>query len=80
VFYGVTSGVLLCWYAGWQAEIGATPGMLLLRLRVRGPDGVGKPSLVAAVTRNALTVLGNPGPISGDTDADRVLGLVGFVV
>ncbi|HUH71588.1 MAG TPA: hypothetical protein VLZ05_23525 [Mycobacterium sp.] len=29
---------------------------------------------------NALAVLGNPGPVSGDTDGDHVLGLVGSVV
>ncbi len=33
--YVVLSLVMLAWYGSWQAGIGATPGMLVLKLRVR---------------------------------------------
>ena len=39
VAYGVATFVYLGWLAGWQAAIGATPGMLVVGLRVRGPSG-----------------------------------------
>jgi uncharacterized RDD family membrane protein YckC len=39
VAYAVTSAALLGWYGGWQAGVGATPGMLALKLRVRDPSG-----------------------------------------
>jgi hypothetical protein len=57
VGFCVTTGVFLGWFAGWQAAAGATPAMLLLGLRVRGPSGEGKPSLIAAVIRNSLQVI-----------------------
>lgn len=37
--YVVLSLVMLAWYGGWQGGIGATPGMLVLKLRVRDPNG-----------------------------------------
>lgn len=37
--YVVLSLVMLAWYGSWQAGIGATPGMLVLKLRVRDPNG-----------------------------------------
>jgi uncharacterized RDD family membrane protein YckC len=79
---GVKCAAWLCWLAGWQATIGATPGMLLLRLRVLGPGGEGKPSLVAAVTRNFLTILAGAlsGPFSTNTDIQMVLAIAGGVV
>jgi uncharacterized RDD family membrane protein YckC len=84
VVAGVTSGAWLCWLAGWQATIGQTPGMRLLGLRVRGPSGEAKPSLVAAVIRNFLTIL--PGAFWGaaqlaaDTDIQMVHAIAVCVV
>ena len=52
VEYVVISAALLGWYGGWQHGVGATPGMLVLKLRVRDPSGFDNPSLRAAVTRN----------------------------
>jgi uncharacterized RDD family membrane protein YckC len=73
--------VYLGWFAGWQAAIGATPGMLLVGLRVRGPSGEGKPSLVAAVIRNSLLMLAQfVGTISRDTTIGTVLGIAGLVL
>lgn len=43
VVYVVESVVMLGWYGGWQAGVGGTPGMLLLRLRVLDPSGLGRP-------------------------------------
>jgi hypothetical protein len=81
VLVGVTSGAWLCWLAGWQAAVGAAPGMLLLRLRVRGPTGEGKPSVVAAVSRNGLTIVGDSFALFGNsTDIDAVLAIAGAVV
>ena len=51
--YIVLSVVMLAWYGGWQAGVGATPGMLVLKLRVRDPNGEDNPSLRAAVIRNS---------------------------
>src|SRR6185436_3597922 len=42
VVYVVESVVMLGWYGGWQAGVGGTPGMLLLRLRVPRPVRAGK--------------------------------------
>jgi uncharacterized RDD family membrane protein YckC len=42
VVYVVESVVMLGWYGGWQAGVGGTPGMLLLRLRVPRPERAGK--------------------------------------
>ncbi len=51
----VVGGVLtLAWFGGWQAGVGATPAMLLLKLRVRDRSGQDNPSLRAAVLRNSL--------------------------
>lgn len=72
--FGVAAGVMLAWFAGWQAAAGATPGMLLLRLRVRGTGGEGKPSLLAAVIRNLLPILAElTGTISGDSNMGSLL-------
>jgi uncharacterized RDD family membrane protein YckC len=81
VAYVLAACVYLGWFAGWQAAIGATPGMLLVGLRVRGPSGEDKPSLVAAVIRNSLLVLAESvGTISRDTTIGAVLGIAGLVL
>lgn len=46
------SVAFLAWLAGWQATVGASPGMLALQLRVLGPSRQAKPSVFAAVVRN----------------------------
>jgi uncharacterized RDD family membrane protein YckC len=76
VMYVVTSAVMFAWYGGWQAGVGGTPGMLLLKLRVRGPTGEGNPSLVAAVIRNAPVILGSFGVLTGNEAVDGLLLLV----
>ena len=43
VAYVVISALLLAWFGGWQAGVGATPGMLALKLRVRDPSGEANP-------------------------------------
>jgi uncharacterized RDD family membrane protein YckC len=85
VVYVVTSVVLLGWYGGWQAGVGGTPGMLLLRLRVLDPSGLGWPSFGAAVIRNSPQVLASFGTITGDSYTgnsaiDVGLGMAGCVV
>jgi uncharacterized RDD family membrane protein YckC len=57
VVYVVGSVVMLGWYGGWQAGVGGTPGMLVLRLRVLDASGLGSPSFGAAVIRNSPQVL-----------------------
>jgi uncharacterized RDD family membrane protein YckC len=78
--YIVLSVVMLAWYGGWQAGIGATPGMLVLKLRVRDPDGEDNPSLRAAVIRNSPQVFGGFGELTGVDTIDLMLGVVSFVV
>ena len=80
VTYVVASVGLLGWFGGWQHGVGATPGMLVLKLRVRDPSGEDSPSLRAAVTRNLPLVLGNFGDFSGDDTIDALLGIVTLVV
>lgn len=78
--YVVMSAALLGWYGGWQHGVGATPGMLVLKLRVRDPSGDGNPSLRAAVTRNLPLVLGTFGDCSGDETIDALLRIVTLVI
>ncbi len=80
VVYVVTSVVMLAWYGGFQARLGGTPGMLLLKLRVRDPSGLEPPSLGAGVIRNAPQVLASFGAITGNGAFDAGLGVVSFVV
>ena len=80
VVYVVASVVMLGWYGGWQAGVGGTPGMLLLRLRVLDPSGLGRPSFGAAVIRNSPQVLADFGAITGNSAIDAGLGMVGCVV
>jgi uncharacterized RDD family membrane protein YckC len=78
--YVLTSVVMLAWFGGWQSGLGATPGMLICRLRVRDPSGVDNPSLKAAVLRNSPQVLAGFGQLTGDQGVDTLLGLVSFAV
>jgi uncharacterized RDD family membrane protein YckC len=78
--YIVLSVVMLAWYGGWQAGVGATPGMLALKLRVRDPNGEDNPSLRAAVIRNSPQVLAGFGELTGNDSYDLMLGVVSFVV
>ena len=80
VAYVVTSAGLLGWYGGWQASVGATPGMLALKLRVRDPSGEANPSLGAAVTRNMPQVLVSFSDYSGNEGVDALLSIVTLVV
>jgi len=80
VAYAVTSAALLGWYGGWQAGIGATPGMLALKLRVRDPSGEANPSLREAVTRNLPQVLAGFSDYSGNENTDALLLIVTLVV
>lgn len=80
VTYVVVSAAMLGWFGGWQHRVGATPGMLVLKLRVRDPSGEASPSLGAAVTRNLPMVLAAFGDFSGDDTIDALLGIVTFVV
>jgi uncharacterized RDD family membrane protein YckC len=80
VVYVVESVVMLGWCGGWQAGIGGTPGMLLLRLRVLDPSGLGRPSFGAAVIRNSPQVLASFGAITGNSAIDAGLGMAGGVV
>ncbi len=78
--YVVLSIVMLAWYGGWQAQLGATPGMLLLKLRVRDPSGQEDPSLRQAVLRNSPQVLASFGAVTGQAGVDAALAVVGLVV
>jgi uncharacterized RDD family membrane protein YckC len=80
VVYVVTSVVLLGWFGGWQHGVGATPGMLALKLRVRDPSGEDNPSLGVAVTRNLPQVLVSFNDYSGNETIDALLGIVTLVV
>jgi uncharacterized RDD family membrane protein YckC len=80
VAYVVASALLLAWFGGWQAGVGATPGMLALKLRVRDPSGEANPSLRAAVTRNLPQVLVGFSDYSGDEGIDALLAIVTLVV
>ena len=80
VVYVAMSILMLAWYGGWQANVGGTPGMLLLKLRVRGPSGLEKPSLRQAVLRNSPQVLANFGAITGSAGMDGALAIFGLVV
>jgi uncharacterized RDD family membrane protein YckC len=80
VAYVVTTAALLGWYGGWQHGVGATPGMLALRLRVRDPSGEANPSLRAAVTRNLPQVLVGFSDYSGNETIDALLVIVALVV
>jgi hypothetical protein len=55
-------------------------GMLLLRLRVLDPSGLGRPSFGAAVGRNSPQVLASFGPVTGNSAIDAGLGMAGGVV
>ena len=77
----VVGGVLtLAWFGGWQAGVGATPAMLLLKLRVRDRSGQDNPSLRAAVLRNSPWVLASFGNVTGNETVDVMLGVVSFAV
>ena len=80
VAYVVISVLMLAWYGGWQAGLGATPGMLALKLRVRDPSGEDNPSPRAAVIRNSPQVLAGFGELTGNDTFDLLLGVIGFVV
>ena len=80
VVYVVMSAALLGWYGGWQHGVGATPGMLVLKLRVRDPSGDDNPSLRAAVTRNLPLVLGSVGDFSSHETIGALLMIVTLVV
>ena len=80
VEYVAMSAALLAWYGGWQHGVGATPGMLVLKLRVRDPSGADNPSLRAAVTRNVPLVLGTFGDFTGDETIDALLRVVTLVI
>jgi uncharacterized RDD family membrane protein YckC len=80
VAYVVTSAALLGWYGGWQHGVGATPGMLALKLRVRDPSGEDNPSIRAAVTRNSPQVLVSFTYYSGNETIDALLSIVSLVV
>jgi uncharacterized RDD family membrane protein YckC len=80
VAYVVASALLLAWFGGWQASVGATPGMLALKLRVRDPSGEENPSPGAAVTRNLPAVLASFSDYSGNEDIDGLLTIVTLVV
>jgi uncharacterized RDD family membrane protein YckC len=80
VVYVAMSAALLGWYGGWQHGVGATPGMLVLKLRVRDPSGDDNPSLRAAMTRNLPLVLGTFGDFSGDETIDALLTIVTLVI
>jgi len=80
VAYVVTSVGLLGWFGGWQHGVGATPGMLALKLRVRDPSGEANPSLRAAVTRNLPQVLAGFSDYSGNENTDALLLIVTLVV
>lgn len=80
VAYLVIGLVMLAWYGGWQSGLGATPGMLVCKLRVRDPNGEDNPSLRAAVIRNSPQVLAGFGELTGVEGIDLALGVVGFVV
>jgi uncharacterized RDD family membrane protein YckC len=75
-----SSLVVIGWLAGWQTTAGASPGMMLLRLRVRGPNGQDNPSLPAAMIRNAVPILANLSSITENYDINMALGLIGLVV
>ena len=78
--YVVISVLMLAWFGGWQSGVGATPGMLVLKLRVRAPNGEDNPSLRAAVVRNSPQVLTGFGELTGNDSIDLMLGVVSFVV
>ena len=80
VDYVVVSVALLGWFGGWQHGVGATPGMLVLKLRVRDPSGDDNPSLRAAVTRNLPLVLGSFGEFSSHETIGAMLTIVTLVV
>jgi uncharacterized RDD family membrane protein YckC len=77
----VVGGVLtLAWFGGWQTGVGATPAMLLLKLRVRDRSGQDNPSPRAAVLRNSPWVLASFGNVTGNESVDVMLGVVSFAV
>lgn len=80
MIYAVTGLAMLAWYGGWESGAGATPGMLLCKLRVLNPRGDGKPSLLAAVVRNCPQVLLSFGALTGDETIDGLLSLATLVV
>lgn len=80
VSYVVVSMLNLAWFGGWQSRVGGTPGMLLLKLRVRDRTGQNNPSPRAAVLRNSPQVLAAFGEFTGNDDIDVMLGVVGVVV
>jgi uncharacterized RDD family membrane protein YckC len=80
VLYALTSAALIGWFALWQATLGATPGMMILGLRVRGPNMRDAPSLPAAVIRNAVPILSNLNSITPNEDINMGLGLVAIGV
>jgi uncharacterized RDD family membrane protein YckC len=80
VTYLAISLVMLAWYGGWQSGVGATPGMLACKLRVRDPNGEDNPSFRAAAIRNSPQVLAGFGDLTGDQGINVAFGVIGFVV
>lgn len=80
VTYVVVSVLMLAWFAGWQTGVGATPGMLLCKLRVRGPDGEDNPTIRAATLRNSPQVLSGFGELTGNDAIDLALRVTTLVV
>ncbi len=78
--YIVVSALMLAWFTGWQTGVGATPGMLVCRLRVRDPNGEDNPTIRAALIRNTPQVLSGFGELTGNDSIDVMLGVVGIVV
>ncbi len=76
--YLLTSGVMIAWLALWQAKAGASPGMMLLRLRVRASDALGPPSIASAAIRNLITVMAVMNSVTGQEWVDNLLSLVGL--
>jgi uncharacterized RDD family membrane protein YckC len=54
---GIVALIVLGYFAGLDAFVGATLGKRVMGLRVRGPDG-NRPTLRQALVRESFTVLG----------------------
>lgn len=78
--YIVVSALMLAWFTGWQTGVGATPGMLICKLRVRDSNGEDNPTVRAAVVRNSPSVLASFGELTGIEGIDLALGVVGLAV
>ncbi|NVN49509.1 RDD family protein [Mycolicibacterium hippocampi] len=74
--YVVGSAILLLWFGAWQSGLGASPGMLLCKLRVVDPNGRSRPSFRAAVIRNCPQTLLYFGSLTGIAAVDAVLAVI----